>query len=192
MKVELLHSTNCNNVDLSLEHISFTFMITDVSRALLQELARTRTGSLTVKSSRYTLTKDLKNEDSFINKQYNSSKSKIIFDFKRANKYILLTNYDLIVDVSRVKQLEILRELVLTGKSDDIIKYSIPECYYTKLVLTIGYYDLIHLCNLRLHKSALLEYRLLMKEIIKVIPDGLKDTFSDIDTRLTKDIEKLV
>lgn len=49
-----------------LEQLVYTFDIDGVSRALLQELARHRHQSLTVKSSRYTLAKDLKNENSFL------------------------------------------------------------------------------------------------------------------------------
>lgn len=48
-----------------LEHISFNFFIDGISRACLQELARHRIASLSVKSSRYTL-KELKDELSFI------------------------------------------------------------------------------------------------------------------------------
>ena len=49
-----------------LEQLVYTFDIDGVSRALLQELSRHRHQSLTVKSSRYTLAKDLKNENSFL------------------------------------------------------------------------------------------------------------------------------
>ena len=38
-----------------LEHMVFTFKITDISRACLQELARHRIASYSVKSTRYTL-----------------------------------------------------------------------------------------------------------------------------------------
>ena len=48
-----------------LEQLVYTFDISGVSRALLQELARHRMQSLTVKSTRYTL-KELKNEKPFI------------------------------------------------------------------------------------------------------------------------------
>lgn len=50
-----------------LEHISFNFFIDGISRACLQELARHRIASLSVKSSRYVLAKELKHEQSFIN-----------------------------------------------------------------------------------------------------------------------------
>jgi thymidylate synthase ThyX len=164
------------------------FYIADYTRALLQEISRSRGISPTIKSSRYTLNKDLKQENSFIIENYKEDKLiYTTYDFERASKYIRLVN-DNIVNNALVRQLEELRLLTLTNKSNDIIKYAIPECYYTKGIYTIPYDDLIHLCKLRLHKSALLEYRLLMKEIIKTLPETINDEFIKLDIELTKDI----
>jgi thymidylate synthase (FAD) len=49
----------------TLEHINFNFQIKGISRLNLQELARHRMASYSVKSTRYTL-KELKNEEPFI------------------------------------------------------------------------------------------------------------------------------
>ena len=48
----------------TLEHLTYTFYIEGISRALLQELARHRMASLSVKSTRYTL-KELKKRAPF-------------------------------------------------------------------------------------------------------------------------------
>jgi thymidylate synthase (FAD) len=48
----------------TLEHLFYTFYVQGISRALLQELARHRIASLSVKSTRYTL-KELKDEAPF-------------------------------------------------------------------------------------------------------------------------------
>ena len=50
----------------TIEHLTYSFDIDGISRACLQELARHRIASYTVKSSRYVLAKELKNEKSFI------------------------------------------------------------------------------------------------------------------------------
>ena len=50
-----------------LEHITFNFFIDGISRACLQEVSRHRIASLSVKSSRYVLAKELKHEQPFIN-----------------------------------------------------------------------------------------------------------------------------
>lgn len=54
MQVILKHYSNLNTEKYE-EHISYNFDISEVSRALLQELARHRISSFSVKSSRYTL-----------------------------------------------------------------------------------------------------------------------------------------
>lgn len=48
------------------EHLVYIYSIDGISRACLQEVARHRHQSLSVQSTRYTLSKNLKNEDSFI------------------------------------------------------------------------------------------------------------------------------
>ena len=52
---------NQNRHSSTLEHLVYTFDITGISRACLQELARHRMASYSVKSTRYTL-KELKDE----------------------------------------------------------------------------------------------------------------------------------
>ena len=61
----------------TLEHLYYNFYIQGISRALLQELARHRIASLSVKSTRYTL-KELKKEEKFE-----------VGQFERASKFIL-------------------------------------------------------------------------------------------------------
>ncbi len=68
----------------TLEHLVYSFYIQDISRALLQELARHRVASLSVKSTRYTL-KELKDID--ILKES---------DFKRASKFVVLTGNEMV------------------------------------------------------------------------------------------------
>jgi thymidylate synthase (FAD) len=60
---------NKNKHSSTLEHLTYNFHIYDISRALLQELARHRIASLSVKSTRYTL-KELKNEEHFMNDDF--------------------------------------------------------------------------------------------------------------------------
>lgn len=180
MLVTLIDSNNVNSKLAGKEHISFMFYIDKVSRALLQEISRHRTLNLTVKSSRYTLNKDLKDESSFVSDLGGLFTE---YDYESAKKYIYLTN-DNVVNETLINQLEALRRLVKTGKSNDVIKYVIPECLYTKLTLSVSYNDLIHLSKLRLHKSALKEFRDLMVAIIGVIPHKLQEEFIELKNTL--------
>lgn len=56
---------NKNKHSSTLEHLNYSFDIDGISRACLQELARHRHASMSVKSTRYTL-RELKNEEPFV------------------------------------------------------------------------------------------------------------------------------
>ncbi len=141
----------------TLEHLVYTFYIKGVSRALLQELARHRIASLSVKSTRYTL-KELKNENSF----------KTI-DFDRASKYLVFTD-EQIVDEMSIKALENLRVILKKGISNDKAKYCLPESYKTELTWTINARSLQNFISLRSDKAALWEIRELAHTLYKTLP----------------------
>lgn len=63
--IKLIKSIIANNHTSTIEHIYFSFEIDGISRACLQELVRCRIASYSVRSTRYTLRKDLQNESSF-------------------------------------------------------------------------------------------------------------------------------
>ena len=150
----------------TLEHLYYNFYIKGISRAVLQELARHRVASLSVKSTRYTL-KELKSEDEFSFK-----------DINKANKYIVLTE-DQQVNKALVSALENLRLLAISGKSNDVIKYALPECYKTELAWSINARSLQNFLELRTAKSALAEIRELAYNIYEVLPEEHKYLFEE-------------
>ena len=104
----------------TLEHLTYTFYIGGVSRALLQELSRHRMASPSVKSTRYTL-KELKDEKCFTNglsmielKNNYASSDEVYADkhMLRASKYLVWTE-NLGVDFSSIVALENLSLLIL-------------------------------------------------------------------------------
>lgn len=141
----------------TLEHLVYTFYIQGISRALLQELARHRLASLSVKSTRYTI-KELKNEPKLTCE-----------DVKRASKYIVLTGVE-IVDKMSIKALENLRLVLVQNVSNDKAKYCIPECYKTELTWTINARSLQNFLLLRSDKAALWEIRDLAKNVYEALP----------------------
>jgi len=156
-----------------LEHSLLVFDI-ECSRAVLQELARHRHISLTVKSTRYTL-KELKNEKPFsIFLKNDYTDESIDSSVKRASKYIMLT-YDKDIDNMSIKALENLRYLLNLNKSNDIAKYALPESFKTKIQLSVNLRELVHILKLRINKDALWEFRQLSKEIINVLPEDYKE-----------------
>lgn len=149
-----------------LEHISFNFFIDGISRACLQEVARHRLASPSVKSSRFTL-KELKNEYFTIPKDYDSIEWEII------DKYLVRTG-DLDVDIFSVRALKNLSSLIQSGKSNDKAKYCMPESYRTQLTWTINMRSLQNFLSLRTDHKALPEIQLLARLIYKALPADAK------------------
>jgi len=150
----------------TLEHLNYNFFISGISRALLQELARHRVASLSVKSTRYTL-KELKDTEAFKEN-----------DFKCASKFIVLTGDDR-VDSASIKALNNLQQLLKSGISNDIAKYALPECYKSELTWSINARSLQNFLSLRSSKSALWEIRALAKEVYNALPQDHKYLFED-------------
>jgi thymidylate synthase (FAD) len=148
----------------TLEHLVYTFYIEGVSRALLQELARHRIASLSVKSTRYTL------------KELKSSKSFAEDDYKGAENFIVLTGNHL-VDSASIKALNNLQEILKMGISNDIAKFCLPESYKTELTWTINARSLQNFIELRSSKSALWEIRELANGVYQALPDAHKYLF---------------
>ncbi len=150
----------------TLEHLHYSFYIEGISRALLQELARHRMASLSVKSTRYTL-KELKGEEPFT-----------LEDQERAQKYLVFTGVDL-VDGMSIQALENLRKVLKEGISNDKAKYCLPESYKTELTWTINARSLQNFLSLRSDKAALWEIRELAWAIYEALPEDHRYLFED-------------
>jgi thymidylate synthase (FAD) len=170
----------------TLEHLTYTFYISDVSRALLQELARHRIASPSVKSTRYTL-KELKDEISFtngmsaleLNEKY-TNKDEVYSDkhMIRASKYLVWTN-ELFVDFSSVVALENLRLSLTFNISNDKAKFCLPESYKTELTWTINARSLQNFISLRSSNAALWEIRQLASLLFNTLPKDHQYLFQD-------------
>ena len=143
-----------------LEHLVYTFDIDGISRACLQEVARHRMASYSVKSTRYTL-KELKTAHDVELGDY------IIDDLEA----------DLRVDV--YKQLQVVRKRLQEGVSNDKVKYLLPEAYKTSLTMTINARSLQNFLELRTSKHALWEIQDLAKAIFEALPEEHKYLFKD-------------
>lgn len=150
----------------TLEHLFYNFYIKGISRACLQELARHRIASLSVKSTRYTL-KELKNESEFKPN-----------DFENASRYIVLTSNEF-VDNASINALDNLRQILNQNTSLDIAKYCLPESYKTELSWSINARSLQNFITLRSSKSALWEIRNLANAIYNALPNEHKFIFAE-------------
>lgn len=169
------------------EHVNYVFSIKGITRACLQELARHRHASLSVKSTRYTL-KELKNEDEFVNVY--SLASYLSEQAKRVRKYIALVgdykdkyfpNVDpkdvVSIDNKSIDALNNLRKSIIDGVSNDIAKYSLPESYKTSLIWTVNARSLKNFLTLRSSSHALWEIRELSSMIKESLPEKHKFLF---------------
>lgn len=172
MKVELLDWSNVKELyeNKNMKSLlSFNFYITGITRACLQEYARHRLFSTSCKSSRYTVTKDLKLEEQFTD---------LIKDRERASKYIRLTGNER-VDMASMLALENLRCLVKEGISNDVLKYAMPECYKVDLAMTTNFDGLYNFLELRTSPHALAEIRQLAYMIYEALPEEVKGLFGE-------------
>ena len=154
----------------TVEHLNYNFEIKGVSRALLQELARHRIASYSVKSTRYTL-KELKKEIQF-NDFHND------FQFEKSKKYVVYTE-NLKVDYAIFRALGELQLLIKAGISNDIAKFALPEAYKTELMWTVNARSLMNFLSLRSDKAALWEIRNLAWEVYNQIPEDHQFLFND-------------
>ncbi len=160
----------------TLEHIVVNLDISGVSRALLQELARHRMASPSVKSTRFTL-QELKKEEPFVTEDFDyhgwlTGKPDSVGGYfaKRASKYLVWTE-DNRIDVSSVVALENLRIQLKSGAPNDIAKYCLVESFKTSLTWSINFRSLQNFLHLRSNgKGALWEIRDLAKMIFDTIP----------------------
>ena len=145
----------------TLEHVSVTFRIDGISRAVLQELARHRHASLSVQSSRYTLKKLL-------------NKSVPIDDmFVHTGEYA--------VDNASKRALMAICEMIEEDNiPNDKLKYAMPESFKTSLILTINMRSLRNLLELRMAKTALWEFRELAQAIYEALPEDHRIFVEDI------------
>ncbi|KIM13394.1 MAG: FAD-dependent thymidylate synthase [Sulfurovum sp. FS08-3] len=141
----------------TLEHLSYNFYIQGISRALLQELARHRIASLSVKSTRYTL-KELKDIEPFHTK-----------DFEGASRFLVLTGVQA-VDSASIEALNNLQAILKSGVSNDRAKYCLPESYKTELTWSINARSLQNFLSLRSDKSALWEIQNLAHALFEALP----------------------
>ena len=151
-----------------LEHVSFNFFIDGISRACLQELARHRMASLSVKSTRYTL-KELKSEESFTEYTDINDQEYLPTGRERAEQYLVMTT-DERVNRYSILALDNLRDLLVAGISNDVAKYALPEAYRTQLTWTINLRSLQNFLSLRTDRKALPEIQHLAHLIYDALP----------------------
>lgn len=143
----------------TLEHITYNFHISGISRLCLQELARHRMANFSVKSSRYTL-RELRNVEE-------------LSEFIVESNNTQINNYN-------IQQLRKIQALQNQGIDNDTLKYLLPESYKTELYFTINARSLRNLFEIRGRGNAHPEIRKLAFELYEKIPQSHRILFLDI------------
>jgi thymidylate synthase (FAD) len=144
----------------TIEHLSYSFDIDGVSRALLQELARHRIASYSVKSTRYTL-KELEGH------------------IGTYNEFLVSTGDEELDYLITRHLVEVQNFIEEKNLANDKLKYALPEAYKTSLVMTVNARSLQNFLALRTNKAALWEIRELAYEVFRQLPDDHKFLFEE-------------
>jgi thymidylate synthase (FAD) len=152
------------------EHSLVTFKIEGISRACLQELARHRHQSLSVESTRYTLSKLLNAEEALWN----------------PDMYIVKTGNEL-VDAASWSALMNLVELAKQGVPNDLLKYALPESWKVNLYSSWNLRGLGNFLSLRCKKEALWEIRELANTMYDALPSEWRKVLMDKAYRVEDD-----
>ena len=132
-----------------LEHITVTYSVKWLSRAVLQELARHRHISLSVESTRHTLRKFIATKRLIDVTECDEDRLNFVLSFAEfARKHPELPN--------------------------DELKYYLPEFWPTSLVLTSNVRELRHIVKLRTAPAALKEFQELARKLFEAVPDEFK------------------
>lgn len=151
-----------------LEHITLTYSVKGISRALLQELARHRHISLSVESTRHTLHK------------YMAMSDDEITDF--FIKYVETLPIDKeLAQMCCGGMLGALKGVYTVNPDmpNDELKYYLPEFWPTNLVLTSNIRELRHILKLRTAPSALKEFRELAYAMYEAVPEEYRYLLKD-------------
>jgi len=140
-----------------LEHVSFTFGIEGVSRALTHQLVRHRVASYSQKSQRY-----VKHGEDF---QYVVPESVKGFE----EKY-----HSLMQEIG-----EVYDEMVKAGVPAEDARYVLPNACETKIVVTMNARELIHFFNVRCCERAQWEIRYMSDEMLKLAYKVAPSIFQD-------------
>ena len=131
-----------------LEHVSFTFAISGVSRALLAQITRHRLASFSVRSQRYC---GFNSSDFIEPPSVTKSNIKNIFDTALAQSK---SNYD---------------DLIEAGIAKEDARMLLPNAAATSMVLTMNARELLHFFSLRCCTRAQWEIRDLANEMVKLV-----------------------
>ena len=140
-----------------LEHVSFTFAINGVSRALLAQITRHRLASFSVRSQRYC---GFQSSDFIEPPSISKSEVKEIFDEALEQTK---NNYDKLIEADIAKE---------------DARMVLPNAAATSMVVTMNARELLHFFSLRCCSRAQWEIRGLANEMVKIVKEIAPNLFN--------------
>ena len=145
-----------------LEHASFTFYISEISRACSHQIVRHRIASYSQKSQRY----EEEEEGKFI----------VPESISKNMDSMLLSDYLGCINVAE----DIYHGLCENGVPPEDARYILPQAISTTLIMTMNARELRHFFKLRLSKHAQWEIRELAKSMLDIVYAIAPSLFEDI------------
>ena len=136
------------------EHVSFTFMIDGVSRALLAQITRHRLASFSVRSQRYV------NENSF---DY-VIPPEITKDNHLRRKFV--DKVEIMNDLYNYLAMELMGQGRTREQAQEDARFSLPSACTTSMVMTMNARELMHFFNKRCCNRAQWEIRAVADEML--------------------------
>ena len=146
-----------------LEHINFTFHVSEISRCLTHQLVRHRIASYLQMSNRHAKPET--------EKSYVTPHTLKTDKAKKCYEWIMETS------------LAYYNELINEGVPVEDARYVLPPAFYTHISITMNVRELRHFLELRCDKSAQWEIRELAMEILDICYDTYPVLFEDIYKR---------
>lgn len=146
--------------DSILEHINLTYSVKGLSRACLQELARHRHLTLSVESTRHTLRQQLLDKTIQIS---------LPGDIDEELRGVIMGYLTCLISYMHSHP----------NTPNDHIKYAIPECVCTNLIMTMNIRELCHILALRTAPAALKEFRDFAHALYDAVPEKYRYLLAD-------------
>lgn len=155
-----------NGHESVLEHLVYTFSVSNISRGCLLELSRHRHVSLSVESTRWALKKILAGSLGVLPTTLNTERKAITYAQDNAQHISAQNALKAFQELSSW-----IAEMSRCGVPNDYIKPFLPESLLTNLIMTVNARELRHIVRLRSQPDVYHEFRNLVCELVDAVPE---------------------
>ena len=155
-----------------IEHVSFTFRVEGVSRALTHQWVRHRLCSFSQRSQRYVK----ETEPSYVMPPMDYLSTKGHSDGAPSDKYVAIRKFEAAMEIAW----EAYNQLLKVGVKGEDARFVLPNACETKMVWTANARELRHFFKMRLDKHAQWEIREMAKRMYDLVIELAPALFDDM------------